>query len=97
VALFLIDMLVSLWRAGRFSLTSPTGVFAIGFLAQFLLFAMSESILLAQNSILWVTYVFISAKLGQRAVQSITPHSAAASVGGQNRPGVAQPARRALR
>jgi O-antigen ligase len=82
VALFLVDMLVSLWRAGRLSLTSPTGVFAIGFLAQFLLFAMSESILLAQNSILWVTYVFISAKLGQRAVQSITPHSAAASVGG---------------
>ena len=84
VALFLIDMLVSLWRAGRLSLTSPTGVFALGFLAQFLLFSMSESILLAQNSILWVTYVFVSAKLGQQArlAQSITPLSAAASVGG---------------
>ncbi len=84
VALFLIDMLVSLWRAGRLSLASPAGVFAIGFLAQFLLFSMSESILLAQNSILWVTYVFVSAKLGQhvRVVQSITPLSAAASVGG---------------
>ena len=84
VVLFLIDMLVSLWRAGRLSLTSPAGVFAIGFLAQFLLFSMSESILLAQNSILWVTYAFVSAKLGQQArvVQSITPLSAAASVGG---------------
>lgn len=84
VAIFLIDMLVSLWRAGRLSLASPTGVFALGFLAQFLLFSMSESILLAQNSILWVTYVFVSAKLGQQAspAQSITPLSAAPSVGG---------------
>ena len=82
VTLFLIDMLASLWRAGRLSLASPTGVFAIGFLAQFLLFSMSESIMLAQNSLLWVTYVFVSAKLGQRAAQSITPLRAAASVGG---------------
>ena len=84
VALFLVDMLVSLWRAGRRSFASPTGVFAIGFLSQFLLFSMSESILLAQNSILWVTYVFVSAKLGQQArlAQSITPLNAAASVGG---------------
>ncbi len=84
VALFLIDVLVSLCRAGRLSLASPTGVFAIGFLAQFLLFSMSESIMLAQNSVLWVSYVVVSAKLGQQAhaAQSITPHSAAASVGG---------------
>lgn len=83
VGLFAIDMAVNLWRAGRLSLRSPTGVFAIGFLAQFLLFAMSESILLAQNSILWATYAFVGAKLAleAKASQSITPHSAAASVG----------------
>lgn len=83
VAIFLIDLIVSLWRAGRLSLASPTGVFAIGFLAQVLLFSMSESIFLAQNSILWATYVFVAAKLGLsvRAAQSITPLNAAPSVG----------------
>ncbi len=83
VAIFVIDLAISLWRAGRLSLAAPTGVFAIGFLAQFLLFSMSESIVLAQNSILWATYVFVSAKLGlsARAAQSITPLSAAPSVG----------------
>jgi exopolysaccharide production protein ExoQ len=84
VAIFAIDMVMSLWRAGRLSLTSPAGVFAIGFLAQFLLFAMSESILLAQNNILWATYAFVGAKLALQShtSQSMTPHNAAASVGG---------------
>lgn len=82
-AIFLLDLLLSAWRAARLSLSSPTGVFAVGFLAQFLLFSMSESIILAQNSILWATYVFVAAKLALQAqeVQSITPHSAAPSVG----------------
>lgn len=85
VAIFAIDLASTLWRSVSLSLQSPAGVFAIGFLAQFMLFAMSESIILAQNSILWATFAFVSAKLalGQRdaAVQSITPQRAAPSVG----------------
>jgi O-antigen ligase len=83
VALYVIDLVLALARAGRLALSSPSGVFAIGFLAQFMLFAMSESIMLAQNSILWATYAFVATKLalGAREVQSITPLSTAPNVG----------------
>lgn len=85
VVIFAIDVGFTLWRSVSLSLRSPAGVFAIGFLAQFMLFAMSESIILAQNSILWATFAFVSAKLalGQRdaAAQSMTPQRAAPNVG----------------
>ena len=83
VAIYTIDLVITLWRAGRLSLSSPGGVFALGFLAQFLLFAMSESIIIAQNSILWATYAFVGAKLalGAQASQSMTPLNTAPSVG----------------
>lgn len=85
VAIFAIEVALTLWRSASLSLRSPAGVFAIGFLAQFMLLAMSESIILAQNSILWATFAFVSAKLalGQRnsAAQSMTPQRAAPSVG----------------
>jgi O-antigen ligase len=87
VGIYVIDLVLSLARAGRLSLSSPSGVFALGFLAQFMLFAMSESIIAAQNSILWATYVFVATKLalgvrqGQATLQSITPLSTAPSVG----------------
>lgn len=83
VAIYVVDFALSLARAGRLSLASPSGVFAIGFLAQFMLFAMSESIILAQNNILWATYVFVATKLalGAQTVQSITPLNTAPSVG----------------
>lgn len=84
VAIYTIDLLVNLWRAGRLSLASPAGVFAIGFFAQFMLFAMSESIILAQNNILWATYAFVAAKLALQAnAQSITPQSTAPRVGAE--------------
>jgi exopolysaccharide production protein ExoQ len=38
-------------------------LFAIGFLAQYTLFSVSESIILKQNSLLWATYVAVAAKL----------------------------------
>jgi O-antigen ligase len=63
VLIYLIDFVNSAWRAAKLSLTSPTGVYALGFLAQFMLFAISESIILAQNSILWAMYAFVSCKL----------------------------------
>ena len=85
VALFAIEVAATTWRAARLALRSPAGVFALGFLAQFMLFTMSESIILAQNSILWATFAFVSAKLalGRKSaiVQSQTPQSAAPSVG----------------
>ncbi len=63
VVVYATDVAMSAWRAVRLALVSPIGVFAIGFLAQFMLFAMSESIILAQNSILWAMYAFVSCKL----------------------------------
>ncbi|HVY88032.1 MAG TPA: O-antigen ligase family protein [Hyphomonadaceae bacterium] len=69
-AIYALDVVLAGWRAARLSMVSPTGVFAIGFLAQFLLFSMSESIILAQNSILWATYVMVSAKLAMEARRS---------------------------
>jgi O-antigen ligase len=50
IAIYTIDLAITLWRASRLSMASPAGVFALGFLAQFLLFATSESIIAAQNS-----------------------------------------------
>lgn len=70
VAIYAVDVILTLWRAGKLSLTSPTGVFAVGFLIQFLLFAMSESIIIQQNSILWATYVMVSAKLAMGKARS---------------------------
>jgi O-antigen ligase len=82
VTVFAIDLMLTLWRAGRLAPVSPAGVFALGFLAQFLLFAMSESVLAAQNSILWATYVFVGVKLAlSERHQSMTPLSTAPSVG----------------
>ncbi len=85
VAIFVIEAVITVWRSVALALRSPAGVFAIGFLAQFMLFAMSESIILAQNSILWATFAFVSAKLALgrevASVQSQTPQSAAPSVG----------------
>ncbi len=69
VIVFAIDVTVSAWRAARLSMMSPAGVFAVGFLAQFMLFAMSESIILAQNSVLWATYVFVAGKLAMEQRQ----------------------------
>lgn len=81
VAVFALDVTLAGGRAIRLAVASPAGVFAIGMLAQFLLFAMSESVVLAQNSILWATYAWVSTKLAMEARQSVTPHSAAASPG----------------
>ena len=79
VVIFAIDAAASTWRAAKLSVSSPAGVFAIGFLAQFMLFAMSESIILAQNSILWATYAFVAAKLAmepRRSAEVLPPFAA---------------------
>jgi len=92
VALFGIDLLLTSARAIKTSLRSPIGVFAIGAIAQYLLFAMSESLFLVQNNIIWATYALISAKLALDAAprrapdhssssERAIPQSAAAAVG----------------
>jgi O-antigen ligase len=75
VVVYAIDVAATAWRAAKSSMRSPAGVFAIGFLFQFMLFATSESIILAQNSILWATYVFVSCKLAleARRVRGLAP------------------------
>ena len=67
VAVYALDMIVAAGRSLWLAMRSPVGVFAAGFLAQFLLFAMSESIIVQQNNLLWATYVFISVKLAMEA------------------------------
>ncbi len=89
VSLFAMDAAASVWRSLWTAARTPAGVFGIGFLTQYLLFAMSESIVLAQNSILWATYAMVSTKLALEAGrarssarnQSMTPHRTAARDG----------------
>jgi O-antigen ligase len=63
VALFAIEFVVATLRAVRLAMASPLGVYALGVLAQMLMFSMSESVILTQNNIVWATYAFVSFKL----------------------------------
>jgi O-antigen ligase len=78
----LLDFLMTIWRAGLASIGTWTGIFALAFCAQFFLFSMSESASLQQNSIVWLIYVAIAAKLTMRpkgiiAVKPVPPLSRA--------------------
>lgn len=64
--LLTLDFLMTVWRASMAAVNMWVGVFALGFLAQFFLFSLSESSFLQQNSIVWVIYVAIAAKLAAR-------------------------------
>lgn len=66
LGLFVISFLVMIFRAVGTAFTSWNGFYALGFLLQFLLFSLSESIILQQNSITWVTYVAVTASLVQQ-------------------------------
>lgn len=63
LAFLLLDFAITVWRALRTSVDTWMGIFAIGVCAQFVLFSISESIALTQNSLVWLTYVIIAAKL----------------------------------
>ena len=73
-----LDFVMTLWRAVMAAVNTWVGVFALAFLAQFFLFSLSESSSLQQNSIVWVIYVAIAAKLAMRpkgvAVTKPAPH-----------------------
>ena len=66
LSLLFLDFLMTIARAARSSIDTWTGVLALGVCAQFLLFSLSESISLQQNSITWLTYVAVAAKLANR-------------------------------
>lgn len=57
-----LNYVLFLVRAVRLAVSDWTGLFALGVAGQFLLFSVSESIALQQNTIVWVTYVAIAAK-----------------------------------
>ncbi|MBI1340886.1 hypothetical protein GC169_11865 [bacterium] len=84
-AIFALDLAFSIWRGSRRCAVSPVGVFVLAAIGQLLLFGVSESLFLAQNSIVWATYVAISGRLaleagperaGQRAGLGVTPRRA---------------------
>ncbi len=68
MGLFALAYLATVARAFIAALSSWNGIFALGFLAQFFLFNLSESMILQQNSIVWLTYIAISAKLVGQSV-----------------------------
>lgn len=81
-AFLLCDFLMTIWRAGLASIGTWTGLFALAFCAQFFLFSLSESASLQQNSIVWLIYVAIAAKLTTRpkgiiAIKPVPPLSRA--------------------
>ena len=60
---FALSFVLFLVRSAILATSDWTGLFALGVVAQFLLFSLSESIALQQNTIVWVTYVAIAAKV----------------------------------
>lgn len=75
LGLLLADFVITVARALLSSVNTWVGVFALAFLAQFFLFSLSESASLQQNSIVWLIYVAIAAKLARRpkGIALITP------------------------
>lgn len=64
-----LDFLMTTARAILAAINTWTGLFALAFIAQFFLFSLSESASLQQNSIVWLIYVTIAAKLTMRPKQ----------------------------
>lgn len=65
VVLFAISFGATLMRALRLGLKHRFAIFALGYLAQLGLFSFSESMLLEQNSLVWVTYVALAALMAK--------------------------------
>ena len=90
IGLFLLtlDFMMTITRAILASVGTWTGVFALAFCVQFFLFSLSESASLQQNSIVWLIYVALAAKLTQRpkglfSVRRFLPRSGHASPSAQ--------------
>lgn len=63
LSLFCVSFVLTIIRAVMTAFSRWVGFFALGFILQFFVFSLSESIILQQNSITWVTYVAIAAAL----------------------------------
>jgi len=59
----IMSYLLFVFRAARLAVRDWTGLFALGVAGQFLLFSLSESIALQQNTIVWVTFVAVASKV----------------------------------
>ena len=59
----IMSYLLFVFRAARLAVRDWTGLFALGVAGQFLLFSLSESIALQQNTIVWVTLVSVASKV----------------------------------
>ena len=75
VMVFILDYAINLVRSLLTTHKRKTSVYAFGFFVTFALFSVSESVILIQNSILWVTYCAIAGRLsldgvGQKAVRA---------------------------
>ena len=64
--LFTISFMLMTLRSIRTAFSSWNGFYAFGFLLQFFLFSLSESNILQQNAITWVSYVAVTASLVQQ-------------------------------
>ena len=66
LVLLSLDFIQNTVRAVLAAIHTWTGLFALAFLGQFFLFSLSESASLQQNSIVWLIYVALAAKLSMR-------------------------------
>ncbi|MEO1660805.1 MAG: O-antigen ligase [Pseudomonadota bacterium] len=78
----MFDFFATVTRAVLASVNTWTGLFALAFIAQFFLFSLSESASLQQNSIVWLVYVALAAKLTMRpkGLVQVTPVRAVSPV-----------------
>ena len=83
MGLFAVGYFVTIIRAFFAAVSSWNGLFALGFLAQFFLFNLSESMILQQNSIVWVTYIALAAALVRQSVSDRQSRPGRGSAGRQ--------------
>lgn len=66
LSIYTVSFILMSARAVATAFSSWNGFYALGFILQFLLFSLSESIILQQNAITWLSYVAVSAALVQQ-------------------------------
>ena len=69
LVVFTLNFLATIGRAVAAAFQGWNGVFALGFLAQFFLFSLSESSILQQNSIVWLSYAAVSGILMRESLR----------------------------
>lgn len=74
LGLFLLNFFVVVVRSVISSAYGWGGIFAVGFLVQFLLFSLTESVVLQQNAIVWLSYIVVAGRLAMDAYVRSTAH-----------------------